>query len=197
GPNEPPLPTYPALRFVQAGGLTVVHDGVAEYELVDIRDGRARELALTLLRSTGMLSQAPMATRPLPAGPMIRMEGPQLQQRVTRRFAVAAGDVDPYALADEILVPLRVVDATEAPDADLAATGSALGVTGGEVSAVVREARGLHVRAFNPTDEPATVTIEGRRGWLVDLRGNPQEPFEGSFPLRPWGIATVALSDID
>jgi hypothetical protein len=53
------------------------------------------------------------------------------------------------------------------------------------------------VRVFNPTDEPATVTIEGRRGWLVDLRGNAQEPFEGSFPLRPWGIATVALSDID
>ena len=30
------LPTAPARRFVSAGGLTVVHDGVCEYELIDI-----------------------------------------------------------------------------------------------------------------------------------------------------------------
>jgi hypothetical protein len=110
GPTEAPLPTYPALRFVQAGGLTVVHAGVAEYELVDVRDGRAHELALTLVRCTGMLSQVPMPTRPLPAGPLIRLEGPQLQKRVTRRYAVAVGDVDPFALADEVLVSLQVVE---------------------------------------------------------------------------------------
>src|SRR4030095_10396585 len=101
GPTEAPLPTYPALRFVQAGGLTIVHDGVAEYELVDIQDERAQELALTLLRCTGMLSQAPMPTRPLPAGPLIRMEGPQLQRRLTRRYAVAVGEAAPFALAEQ------------------------------------------------------------------------------------------------
>jgi alpha-mannosidase len=196
GPNEAPLPTHPALRFVQAGGLTVVHDGVAEYELVDMRDGRAHELAVTLLRCTGMLSQAPMATRPLPAGPLIRMEGPQLQKRLTRRYAVAVDDVDPYALADEVLVPLQVVEAAEPTpaDGDLPADGSALTVEGAEVSAVVREGGALTVRVVNPGDEPTTVTIEGRRGWLVDLRGRPVEPFEGSFSLRPWGVATAALA---
>jgi hypothetical protein len=198
GPSEAPLPTYPALRFVQAGGLTIVHDGVAEYELVDVDDGRAHELAVTLLRCTGMLSQAPMATRPLPAGPLIRMEGPQLQKRLTRRYAVAVCEVDPYALADEILVPLRVVDASlgasELSGADLPATGSALTVTGAEVSAVIREGGTLTVRVVNPSDAPATVTIEGRSGWLVDLRGRPLEPFEGSFDLRPWGLATAALT---
>jgi hypothetical protein len=30
---------------------------------------------------------------------------------------------------------------------------------------------------------------------LVDLRGRPTEPFDGSFPLRPFGIATAQLSD--
>ena len=35
------LPTAPADRFVSAGGLTVVHDGVTEYELVDIAPGTA------------------------------------------------------------------------------------------------------------------------------------------------------------
>ncbi len=41
GPDEFGLPTAPARRFVSAGGLTVVHDGVCEYELVDI-DPRSR-----------------------------------------------------------------------------------------------------------------------------------------------------------
>jgi alpha-mannosidase len=198
GPTEAPLPTYPALRFVQAGGLTVVHDGVAEYELVEVQDGQAHELALTLLRCTGMLSQVPMPTRPLPAGPLIRLEGPQLQKRLTQRYAVAVGEVDPFALADELLVPLRVVEPSDGAgdcDADLPAAGSALAVEGAVVSAVVREGGALTVRVFNPRDEPAEVRIDGRRGWLVDLRGRPIAPFEGSFTLRPWGIATAALSE--
>jgi mannosylglycerate hydrolase len=198
GPTEAPLPTYPALRFVQAGGFTIVHDGVAEYELVDIHEERAHELALTLLRCTGMLSQAPMPTRPLPAGPLIRMEGPQLQRRLTRCYAVAVGDVDPYALADEVLVPLRVVgppSPRDAGHADLPTVGAALAVDGAVVSSVVRQDGALTVRVFNPRDEPAEVSIEGRRGWLVDLRGRPQAQFDGSFTLRPWGVATAALAD--
>jgi len=174
------------------------------------RDGRAHELALTLLRCTGMLSQGPMATRPLPAGPLTPIEGPQLQKTVTLRYAVSAGDVDPYALADDVLVPLvvaRPVEATRgtdsptddspaSPGSDAAGRptrGSALTVGGAEVSAVTRDGGTLAVRVFNPRPEPTTVTIEGRTGWLVDLRGRPQQPFEGSFELGPWAIATAAL----
>jgi hypothetical protein len=184
---------------VQAGGLTVVHDGVTEYELLegdeslDGDTGTARELALTLLRSSGMLSQGPMATRPLPAGPLIPLEGAQLQGPVTRSYAVAVGDVDPYALADDVLVPLRVVEA-DGSGGELAATGTALTVTGAEVAAVVREGDALVVRVFNPADHETSVGIEGRQGWLVDLRGRPQHPFDGSFRLRARGIATAVLS---
>jgi hypothetical protein len=46
---------------------------------------------------------------------------------------------------------------------------------------------------FNPSDDDTVVAIEGCTGWLVDLRGRPVEPFDGSFPLRPWGIATARL----
>ena len=206
GPTELPLATYPAQRFVQAGGLTVVHDGVTEYELVDIRDGAAHELALTLLRATGMLSQVPMPTRPLPAGPLVPAGDAQLQRRVTRRYAVAVGDdVDPYALADAVLVPLHVgglVGATRGPGAtgvaasvpaDLPASGTALDVGGGVVSAVLREGDGLVVRVHNPADTATTIRLPGRQGWLVDLRGRPVAPVEGAFPLRAHGIATVAL----
>jgi hypothetical protein len=168
GPTEGPLATYPAQRFVQAGGLTVVHDGVVEYELVDLADSdgggtTARELALTLVRAIGMLSQVPMPTRPLPAGPLVPTEGSQLQRRLTLRYAVAVGDdLDPFALADEVLVPLRVAAA-------------------------------LVVRVFNPSDAPTRVELPGRRGWLVDLRGRPLAPFDGAFELRARGIATASL----
>jgi hypothetical protein len=53
----------------------------------------------------------------------------------------------------------------------------------------------LEVRVFNPTAAPTVVTIPGRTGWLVDLRGYPATPFEGSFELRPFGIATARLHD--
>ncbi len=128
GATEAPLATYPAQRFVQAGGLTVAHDGVTEYELVDVRDGAAHELAITLLRSTGMLSQGPMPTRPLPAGPLTPIEGAQLQRVVTSRYAVTVGDVDPYAVADHVLVPLLVDQegaAQPAPAGDDTAGGPA------------------------------------------------------------------------
>src|SRR3546814_11910631 len=71
GATELGLPTFPSRRFVSAGGLAVVHEGLLEYELVDIADGSATTLALTLLRRTGMLSPGPMATRPPHTGPKI------------------------------------------------------------------------------------------------------------------------------
>ncbi len=42
GPTEVGLPTFPSRRFVGAGGLTIAHEGIVEYELVDIREGGAR-----------------------------------------------------------------------------------------------------------------------------------------------------------
>ena len=91
-PDEFGLPTFPSRRFVSAGGLTVAHEGLLEYELVDIDGGgdghRAHALALTLLRSTGMLSRLGMAYRPLPAGPLTPVEGLQLQGRpIEARYA--------------------------------------------------------------------------------------------------------------
>jgi hypothetical protein len=173
-----------------------VHDGVREYELIDIRDGRAHELALTLARCTGLLSQLPMTTRPLPAGPITPMEGCQLQGPIVASYAVHVRDDDPFALVDDVLVPLQVLRSTSGgPDASTAASGQALSVDGAPVSSLRRVAGRLELRVFNPTADTTTVVIDGRRGWLVDLRGRPVEPFEGQFTLGPWRIATVALRD--
>ena len=192
GPTEQGLPTYPSRRFVQAGGLTVVHEGLLEYELVDIRHQGAQALALTLLRSTGILSRVEMAYRQLPAGPPLPVEGAQLLGPVEARYALQMGDTDPYALVDDAFLPLRVL-ATDG-GGERASSGSALAVEGAEVSALRRNADGLEVRVFNPSSEPTTVQLPGRSGWLVDLRGRPLEPFDGSFPLRPWAITTARVS---
>ena len=194
GPTELGLPTFPSKRFVQAGGLTVVHDGVREYELTDIRDGHAHELAITLARCTGLLSQVPMATRPLPAGPITPMEGSQLQKPIVATYALHVGDADPFALADDVLVPFQVLRTTSG-NGEIAMSGQALSVDGAPVSSLRRAAGRLELRVFNPTADTTTVTIDGRRGWLVDLRGRPVEPFEEQFTLDPWRIATVVLND--
>jgi len=115
GPNEWGVPTFPSRRFVRAGGLTVTHEGLCEYELVDLLtpDGRtlpdttglaaadaaslgteppegttASAVALTLVRSTGWLSRGPMPSRPQPAGPFDRLEGSQTLRPLELRYAI-------------------------------------------------------------------------------------------------------------
>jgi mannosylglycerate hydrolase len=198
-PDERGLPTFPARRFVCAGGLTVVFDRVTEYELVDITgtgsDARAHTLALTVLRATGMLSRLGMAYRPFPAGPLTAAEGLQMLGEVVElHYGVSLGDADPWALADDVLVPLEVVSCfgggwrTEA--------ASALRVRGAQVSALRREDGVLELRVFNPSGTTTTVDLGERAGWLVDFLGSPVERIDGSFELRPHGIATVRLPGI-
>jgi hypothetical protein len=53
----------------------------------------------------------------------------------------------------------------------------------------------LEVRVFNPTDRATTVRVGSRSGWLVDIRGRTLDPFDGSFELRPFGIATFRCTE--
>ena len=189
GPHEPALATYPARRFVTAGGLTLTHEGLLEYELVD--GGAA--LALTLLRCTGVLSRPAPAGRPNPAGPADRLEAPQLLGRHRVRYAVALGPVNPWRLVDAAWLAPRVVDASGT--GRLPAAGSRLVVRGAEVSALHRRAEdgAIEIRVFNPSEGPATVEIPGHSGWLVDLRGRRLRRWAGGFGLRPWEVATAGL----
>ncbi len=203
-PEETPTPTFPSRRFVMAGGLTLIHEGLLEYELVDIappaeRSGTdgdepaAATLALTLLRATGMLSRLGMATRPFPAGPLLAIDGPQLLGPVEASYALVVGDdVDlAYRWADDVLLPLATVGALGG--GDRAASGAALTVRGAPVSSLRRRAGRVELRVFNPRPEATEVEIPGRAGWLVDLRGRARLPFEGGFTLGPHAIATARL----
>lgn len=199
------LPTFPSRRFVSAGGLTVVHEGLLEYELTDLSsdlpsehpgaDGnRAHTLALTLLRATGKLSGLGMSLRPMPAGPLDDLEGPQMIGPVDVHYGLTLGHDDPYRLADDFLVPL--VTTHSFGGGERPAEGTELALSGAEVSSLRRHVGLLEIRVFNPKASPATVDVPGRTGWLVDLRGRPERAFEGSFILRSHGIATVRLDPL-
>ena len=196
GPTETGLPTFPSRRFVQAGGLTVAHEGLLEYELVDIDGsaGTAGALALTLLRSTGMLSRVEMTYRPLPAGPPIRLEGSQSLGPVEARYAIHVGDLDPYRIVDAAFLPFLVARSRGGGDA--APDGSTLAIEGAEVSALRRVPGGLELRLYNPSAEPQRVRLGARSGWTIDLRGRPLVPFDGELELGPWEIATLRLPDV-
>jgi mannosylglycerate hydrolase len=211
GPSERGLATYPSRRFVHAGCLTVCHDGLCEYELVDLADGRAHGLTLTLLRATGMLSRLTTMYRPLPAGPTDVLEGPQLRGPVRFRYAVAVDGTAAtgYELADEAFSELFVVPTFGG--GELPSEASLLSVSGGEVSSLRRVASGgLELRVFNPSDSPVRVELRSGTirdfgepgpagggtslcGDLVDLRGRFLESFEGGFRLGPFKIATARI----
>ncbi len=204
GPNEWGVATFPSRRFVHAGGLLVGHEGLCEYELVDL-DGDAAaagttagELALTLVRSTGWLSRGPMASRPLPAGPEDPLQGSQTLKPLTLRYVVAVdpdGQIDPHEMSDRAWSPLQLVQS--AGGGDLGPSGSLLSVRGAAVDAVLpaseSEPGTMILRAHEPTGVPGELVIEGRRGVQVDLTGKEVGAFDERMPLRPHQIVTLRL----
>ncbi|MHB1139494.1 MAG: glycoside hydrolase family 38 C-terminal domain-containing protein, partial [Microthrixaceae bacterium] len=218
GPNEWGVPTYPSRRFVQAGELSVTHEGLCEYELVDLdgdpehADTTAGELALTLVRATGWLSRGPMASRPLPAGPEDRLEGAQVLTPLSLAYALCAGPATPaqgYALAEQVWSPLRLVHASHTVGSDgarspgdttardVGTTGSWLDVRGAEVDAVLRDEDGaLVVRVHEMDGRDGVLELPGRRGQLLDLRSRPLGPFDGTLALRPHQIVTIRLDPV-
>ena len=187
GPRECALATYPARRFVIAGGLTVVHDGMMEHELL----GDEQALALTVLRCTGVLSKPFLPTRPNTAGPPLRVEGAQMIGPVTLRYALSTHQVDPWALADDLLVPLQVV--RSAGTGHLPPSGSRLQVDGAEVSALRRRGGCIEMRLYNPSPATTAVSIPLHAGSFVDLQGEELGRWDGAFELGPWKIANVRL----
>jgi alpha-mannosidase len=81
GYGEVALATYPASAFVAAGGVAVLLEHVTEYELLD------GELALTVLRSTGLISRNDNRYREDPAGPSLPIPDAQMHGPWSFSFA--------------------------------------------------------------------------------------------------------------
>jgi mannosylglycerate hydrolase len=99
GYGEVAIPTYPASAFVAAGGIVLLLDHVTEYELLD------DELALTVLRSTGLISRNDNRYREDPAGPSLPIPAAQLHGPWTFSFAYLPDIEDVLENADAFRHP--------------------------------------------------------------------------------------------
>jgi alpha-mannosidase len=172
----------------------VVHEGLNEYELVAIEDGVAHELALTLLRSTGMLSRLGMEYRPLPAGPLTAVPGLQLLgSTLVARYGIDVSGANPYDLVQDLSEAMVVLPSLGG--GTRAGSGSSFTVAGAQISSLRRVAGHLELRVFNPEADPCTVTLPGRSGALIDLRGTEVGRFEDALELAPHRFATIRFDE--
>ena len=206
GYHEEPLATYPAHGWVDAGGIALLLDHLSEYELTD--DGRA--LALTVLRSIGLISRNDNPYRQDPAGPEIAIPNAQMRGRWRMTFAIAphAGDwADGGVPAAAERYRHELVGAHGSAPADVTwppdgagAEAFALESDAVELSALRRRDGWVEARVVNLTSESRTAVL---RGGIVDardasLRGEPGaaiEVTEGAvrLDLGPAEVCTVQV----
>jgi alpha-mannosidase len=203
GHGEVPTPTFPAHGFVHVSGATILLDHVTEYELVD-----GRELALTVLRSTGLISRNDNPYREDPAGPEVPVPGAQMVGPWRFAFGLLpnGGSWDAPAVAEAVeayQLPFATAAgrASAAPGAaDGAGAGLRIDGPGVVLSALRRRGDELELRLIGRTGSATTATVSGRRiraAREVDLLGRPgsELPVEADGSLRlalgPWEIRTV------
>ncbi|MDX6386329.1 MAG: 2-O-(6-phospho-alpha-D-mannosyl)-D-glycerate hydrolase [Gaiellaceae bacterium] len=169
GYGEVAIPTYPASGFVAAGGIALLLDHVTEYEVI------GDELALTILRSTGLISRADNPWREDPAGPSVPIPAAQLHGPQSFSFAYCPTADDAVELAELYRHPFLTARGTGSPEqAELRTDRGPL--LEGNASVVLTALLPGRARIVNESAEPQTVR----------LAGTP-------IDLRPWEIHTVTL----
>ncbi len=192
-PDEFGLPTFPASRYVSAGRLSVAFSGVREYELVSIHDGKAHELAITLLRATGMLSRLGMVNRPFPAGPLTPTPALQMLGEGIAFSCRIGIDVDAVALAEGHDLPLDLVSSFGG--GDLEHQGRLLDIDGAVISSLRRHHGALELRLYNPRDEDANVSLGDHQVERITLDGQRGASASGKLTLRGHEIATLLIRE--
>jgi mannosylglycerate hydrolase len=201
GYGEVPLPTFPAVGFVSVDGCSVLLDQVTEYEVVG-----GRELALTILRSFGLISRNANPYREDPAGPEVAVPAAQLPGPRTFAFALLPHsgswvDAGTSAAAERYRHPFAVVRGTGSTGEDPVPVAG-LGVEGAGVVLTALRRRGDHLelRIVNEsaTATTATIRIPLEMARDADLLGRPGDGLPLSsdglvLALDPWQIRTVQL----
>jgi alpha-mannosidase len=169
GHGEVGLGAYPASSFVASGGLALLFEHVAEYELVD-----GTELAVTVLRSIGLISRAANPWRTEPAGPQLPI--PAAQMRGPHAFSFAWCPDPSHALqhADRYRHPILVVPGTGADGGEREHAGPEL--TGAVLSSLRRRDGALEARIVNQTDAQATARFGAT-----------------TAALRPWEVRSIRI----
>jgi mannosylglycerate hydrolase len=165
GYGEVALATYPASAFVAAGGIVLLLEHVTEYELLD------GELALTALRSIGLISRNDNRYREDPAGPSLPIPAAQLRGPRTFSFAYLRSIDDVLENAEAFRLPF-------------------LSAAGHGRSAELASRTG-------PSIEGHGVVLASLRSGRARLVNQSPHGVDGSFAERklrfePWQIQTVA-----
>lgn len=95
--------TAPFQRFVWTNGLGIITKGINEYEV------SGNHLALTLLRSTGIISNPKNPARTTPAGPPIEVPGLQQLGENEAEFAIGFFPVNDWAMYVEEIYPQTIL----------------------------------------------------------------------------------------
>ncbi|NUT20815.1 MAG: alpha-mannosidase [Hamadaea sp.] len=204
GGGEYPLPTFPASGFVVAGSTAALLTQPTEYEVVD------GHLAITLLRSVGMLSRNIVALRDEPAGPQLPAPQAQCHGPITFDLAVMpireSWDRAGVATAAEVYRhSLLAFPGTAASSASLPPSATGLSLSGDGVVMTSLRSRSscveVRVVCLRPSPSTAVVSLPGlSAAWLADLRGRRGSALDvgadGSVrvDLRGFEIATLQLS---
>ena len=216
GHGEVPLATFPAHGFVQTAGVSALLDHIVEYEVVD-----GKELALTLLRSFGLISRNANPYREDPAGPEVPVPAAQLLGERSMRFALmphagAWSTAGVLAMAERyqhVALTVRASGGTGAAPAGAAPAGAApadaaapegggLAIEGDGVVLTALRRRGdwleLRVVAETPNETEAVIHGPFDEARDADLLGRPlgavaTQPGVLRLTLGPWEIRTVQL----
>jgi alpha-mannosidase len=176
GFGEVALPTFPAYGFVDAGGVAALLDHAIDYELV-----AGRELALTVLRATGLISRSAHRYRESPAGPELAIPNAQCRRPWRMEFALFPHDGDWHEAG--VLDQLEryrhpfLVAPGRALDGPRTASGPQLTGEGVVLSGLRR--RGRRLEATVACEHPAPVSASFG---------------DAELDLRAWEIRSVALS---
>jgi Glycosyl hydrolases family 38 N-terminal domain/Alpha mannosidase middle domain len=167
GHGEVPVPTFPASAFVVAGAIAVLLEHVTEYELV------GEELALTILRSTGLISRTDHPWREEPAGPSLPIPAAQLHGPCSFSFAYLPSTDAVHEHAEQFRHPFLTAGGKGRGGALRRHAGPALEA---DVRVVLTSLQPGSARLVNESGEPQVVAFAGRQ-----------------LELRPWEIRNVAL----
>ena len=203
GHGEVPVPTYPARGFVDAGGVAVLLDHVLEYELLRVPEGP--ELALTLLRSIGLISRSDHPYRDDPAGPEVAIPDAQCRGDWSIGFGLyphagSWSEAGVTAQAERYAHDLLAVAGHAAGAAGAAEEGLRVEGDGVVLSALRRRGDWLELRLVCEAPDAVVARVSGgfSEARTADLLGRPGEPLpleEGALLLElpAWRIQTVQL----
>jgi len=168
GHGEQGLGAYPASAFVAAGGIALLFEHVAEYELVE-----GRELAVTVLRSIGLISRAANPWRVENAGPELPIPAAQMHGPHAFSFAWTLDPARAPEHAERYRHPFLTVTGTGGDVREHAGPE----LTGAVLTSFRRRDGALEARVVNETDQPTSARFG-----------------DSAADLRPWEIRTLLLT---